>query len=101
MQRAIYRTQVLLKIGIAKKKASYVDILLTIIRKAAISSGYRVRARNVVYLNVTTGKEMICESSLKRFNRTFNAIAREIAKAWPSVTASPTREEGRDSQPSA
>lgn len=93
--------QVLLKIGIAKKKASYVDILLTIIRKAAISGGYRVRAKNVVYLNVTTGKEMICQSSLRQFNRTFSAIAREIAKAWPSVTQTPKREEYRDSQPSA
>ena len=30
-------TEVLLKIGIAKKKPSYVDILLTVIRKAAVS----------------------------------------------------------------
>jgi hypothetical protein len=79
-------TQVLLKIGIAKKKPSYVDILLTVIRKAAINSGYRVRAKNVVYLNVTTGKEMICQSSLRQFNRTFSAIARDIAKAWNHVT---------------
>ncbi|MGB9233142.1 MAG: hypothetical protein WCC04_01930 [Terriglobales bacterium] len=86
-------TQVLLKIGIARKKSSYVDILLTVIRKAAINSGYRVRARNVVYLNVTTGKEMVCTSSLKHFNRTFRAMAREIAEAWPSVTPHPTNHE--------
>ena len=79
--------QVLLKIGITKKQPSYVDILLTVIRKAAIASGYtEVRARNVLYLNVTTGKEMICESGLTRFNRTFAFIARNIVKAWPSVT---------------
>lgn len=83
-------TQVLLKIGIARKKSSYVDIMLTVIRKAAISSGYRVRARNVVYLNVTTGKEMVCKSSLRHFNRTFRAIAREIAEVWPKVTPNPT-----------
>lgn len=82
-------TQVLLKIGIAKKKPSYIDVLLTVIRKAAINSGYRVRARNVVYLNVTTGREMVCKSSLKHFNRTFRAIAREIARVWPNVTQRP------------
>src|SRR5258708_23124558 len=86
--------QVLLKIGIAKKKASYVDILLTVIRKAAISDGYRVRAKNVVFLNVTTGKEMICQGSLRQFNRTFNAIARDIAKAWPNVTP-PSEQRGK------
>lgn len=79
--------QVLLKIGITKKQPSYVDILLTVIRKAAIASGYTdVRAKNVVYLNVTTGKEMICEGGLKRFNRTFVFIARTIVAAWNHVT---------------
>ena len=79
--------QVLLKIGITKKQASYVDMLLTVMRKAAVSSGYTdIRAKNVLYLNVTTGKEMICESGLTRFNRTFAFIARNIAKAWPNVT---------------
>lgn len=49
-------TEILLKIGIARKKPSYVDVLLTVIRKAAVSGGYRrVRAKNVVYLNVSTG----------------------------------------------
>ena len=82
--------QVLLKIGITKKQSSYVDILLTVIRKAAVASGYTdVRARNVVYLNVTTGKEMICEGGLARFNRTFEFIARTIAKAWNNVTPPP------------
>jgi hypothetical protein len=85
--------QVLLKIGITKKQASYIDILLTVIRKAAVASGYtEVRARNVVYLNVTTGKEMICEGGLKRFNRTFEFIARTITNAWNKVTPpEPTR----------
>lgn len=79
--------QVLLKIGIAKKQSSYVDMLLTVMRKAAVSSKYRnIRARNVVYLNVTTGKEMTCQSSLTRFNRTFASVARNIARAWPNVT---------------
>lgn len=80
-------TQVLLKVGMSRKNPSYVDVLLTIIRKAAVSSGYRrVRAKNVVYLNVTTGREMISRGGLTRFNNTFKSIAREIAKAWPVVT---------------
>jgi hypothetical protein len=62
-------------------------MLLTVMRKAAVSSGYpKIRARNVLYLNVTTGKEMICESGLIKFNRTFAFIARNIARAWPNVT---------------
>lgn len=78
---------VLLKIGIARKHPAYVDILLTVIRKAAVGSGYKdIRARNVLYLNVTTGREMICESGLARFNRTFASIAKDIAKAWANVT---------------
>lgn len=77
--------QVLLKIGMAKKKPLYVDILLTLIRKAAIASGYRVRAKNVVYLDISTGRELICTTSLTRFNRTFEAKAREIAKVWPDM----------------
>lgn len=84
--------QVLLKIGMARKKPSYVDIVLTVIRKAAISSGQKIRAKNIVYLNVSTGKEMICRSNLKQFNRTFNFVAREIAKAWPHVTPNPNVE---------
>lgn len=87
--------QVLLKIGITKKQPSHVDILLTVIRKAAIASGYTdVRARNVVYLNVTTGKEMICEGGLTKFNRTFAFIARTIAAAWNSVTPPDTTRRG-------
>lgn len=91
--------QVLLKIGITKRQPSYVDILLTVIRKAAIATGYtEVRARNVVYLNVTTGKEMVCESGLKRFNRTFDFIARTISQTWKNVTPPETNRTGTKSQ---
>jgi hypothetical protein len=83
-------TQVLLKIGVARKQSSYIDVLLTIMRKAAVSSGHkRVRAKNVIYLNVSTGEEMICRGGLTRFNRTFRAITREIARAWPNVAPKP------------
>src|SRR5690242_6633791 len=63
-------TIVLIKIGVAKRKSQrYVDLMLHLIRKAAIASGYRVRARNVVYLDVTTGKEGISKLPLSHFNR--------------------------------
>jgi hypothetical protein len=91
--------QVLLKIGITKKQSSYVDILLTVIRKAAVGTGYtEVRARNVVYLNITTGKEMICEGGLTRFNRTFEFIARTIAAAWNNVTPPEPKRGGTKAQ---
>jgi len=80
-------TQVLLKIGMPKRKPSYVDIILTVIRKAAVSNHHRVRARNVVYLDVSTGRELICIAGLARFNRTFQAKAKEIAKVWPNIKA--------------
>jgi len=78
-------TEVLLKIGIAKHNISYVDMLLALLRKAAVSSGHKIRVRNIVYLNVSSGKEMICSGGLTRFNRTFSAAAKEIAAAWPKI----------------
>ena len=78
-------TQVLLKVGMARHKPSYVDILLTLLRKAAVSSGYEIRARNFVYLNVSTGREMTYAGGLSRFNSTFAAKAREIAGVWPRM----------------
>jgi hypothetical protein len=75
-------TQVMLKIGVSKKQPSYVDIILTVMRKAAVSSHYNVRARNIVYLDVLTGQETICKAGLVRFNRTFQARARQIVDAW-------------------
>jgi len=74
-------------------------IVLTVIRKAAIGGGRKIRAKNIVYLNVSTGKEMICRSSLKQFNRTLSFVAREIAKAWPHVMPNPNPEPGVDETP--
>jgi len=81
--------QVLLKIGVSKKAPSYVDIVLTIMRKAAVSNHYSVQARNVVYLDVSTGRELICKAGLVRFNQTFIARAREIANVWPKMKTPP------------
>lgn len=63
-------TEVLIKIGVAKKKAILTDVMLYLIRKAAVSSGYRIRARNVVYLDITEGVERSCDDKLSQFNRT-------------------------------
>lgn len=92
-------TQVLLKIGVSKKTPSYVDIILTVMRKAAVSNHYAVRAKNVVYLDVSSGRELICKAGLTRFNRTFEAKAREIAKVWPNMKATPNYPGGGSSQP--
>ena len=56
----------MLKIGMARHKISYVDMLLSLLRKAAVSGGYKIRARNIVYLNVSTGREMICSGGLRK-----------------------------------
>jgi hypothetical protein len=82
-------SQVLLKIGMAKHNSSYIDLVLSLLRKAAISSGLKIRAKNFVYLNVSSGQEMISSGGLTRFNRTFAAAAREIACVWPKITTEP------------
>jgi hypothetical protein len=94
-------TQVLLKIGVSKKTPSYVDIVLTVMRKAAVSNHYSVRARNVVYLDVSTGRELICKAGLVRFNQTFMARAREIANVWPKMKTPSTSADESGSQPGA
>lgn len=77
--------QVLLKIGIPRHGTSYIDIVLTLLRKAAASSRLRIRAKNFVYLNVSSGREMISSGTLTRFNSTFREAARDIANAWPKI----------------
>jgi hypothetical protein len=87
-------TQVLIKIGMAKHNISYVDMLLSLLRKAAVSSGHKIRAKNIVYLNVSNGKEMICSGGLTRFNRTFSSAAKQIATVWPSIIITPPHSPG-------
>jgi hypothetical protein len=80
------QTQVLLKLGTARHTRTYIDMLLSLLRKAAVKNGYRIRARNIVYLNIATGQELVSAGSLTRFNRIFATGAREIATAWPGIT---------------
>ncbi len=81
-------TQVLIKLGVAKNKSEdYIDLILHLIRKAAIATGYKVRARNIAYLNVTTGEEVISNLHLSHFNRTIASSCRDIEKSWSSVRA--------------
>jgi hypothetical protein len=77
--------EVLIKVGVTRKKSVETDMLLHLIRKAAVQKGYRVRARNVVYLDVISGKERICAANINQFNRTFSAAAKQIAKVWPII----------------
>jgi hypothetical protein len=78
-------TEVLIKIGVAKKSSLWIDVILYLIRKAAISSGYRIRARNIVYLDITNATEHCCNTSLSRFNRAFHSLADQIEAIWPSI----------------
>jgi hypothetical protein len=94
-------SQVLLKIGVARKNRTYIDALLTITRKAAISSGHRIRARNFVYLDVKTARELTCAASLKTFNRQFMSKAQEIASAWARIEEETGPRGGEDIKPAA
>lgn len=80
------QAQVLLKIGIPRHGTSYIEMILTLLRKAAASARVKIRAKNFVYLNVATGREMISSGALTRFNSTFREAARDIAGIWPNVT---------------
>ncbi|HTD25208.1 MAG TPA: hypothetical protein VK738_21345 [Terriglobales bacterium] len=79
-------TEVLIKIGVAKNRsADQVDLLLHLIRKAAIKTGYKIRARNVVYLNTKTGEEVISHRPLNYFNRTIVNTCHAISGVWQDV----------------
>jgi hypothetical protein len=75
---------VLLKIGLAKKGTEFVNVLLFIIHKAAVASGYGIDARNVVYLDIDSGIERTCDDR-GNYSSLFRAGAREIATVWPTV----------------
>ena len=74
----------------ARHGISYIEMILSMLRKAAVKSGHRIRAKNFVYLNVSTGKELICSGPLTRFNRSFANGAREISELWPTLKPSDT-----------
>lgn len=80
--------QVLIKIGMAKHGRKYAEMLLSLLRKAAVSSKHRIRAKNIVYLDVSTGQELVCSGGLTRFNRDFKAAIRRIEQIWPDVKQS-------------
>jgi hypothetical protein len=80
------KAQILLKIGIPRHGISYIEMILTLLRKAAASARLKIRAKNFVYLNVASGQEMISSGALTRFNSTFREAARDIANIWPGIT---------------
>jgi hypothetical protein len=79
-------TQVLLKIGVARHKPAYIHLTLSLLRKAAVASGFKIRAKNIVYLNISNGTEMIATGGLTRFNQVLRTAADEIEQVWPTVT---------------
>jgi hypothetical protein len=95
------KRQIVLKVGIARKNRTYIDALLTIFRKAAVASGYRIRAENFVYLDVASGKELTCKTSLAAFNQTFRSSAEQIAKVWPDIQESTSTSRARRPKPAA
>ena len=82
-------TQVLLKIGLARKGEEYVNVLLFIIHKAAVASHHAIGARNVVYLDIGNGIERTCDDRSGKYTTLFKAGASEIATVWPTL-AGPT-----------
>ena len=81
--------EVLVKIGAARHRHpdEFVELLLHLIRKAAIASGYKVRARNVVYLDISAGNERIAHKPLTFYNKALDWAARQIAEEWDGLAA--------------
>jgi hypothetical protein len=78
--------QFLIKIGFGRKKRSYADVILAVMRRAALIHGHRIRQHNAVYLNVMTGEEFVGRFGYKRIALTLERAASEIAQAWPRVS---------------
>jgi len=76
----------LIKIGFGKRSRSYIDILLAVMRRAALAHRHRIRPRNAVYLSVLTGEELVSRFAYRDLALTLAAAASEIVKAWPKVT---------------
>lgn len=88
--------QVLIKLGVAKNRSSdYIDLLLHLIRKAAIATGYKVRARNIAYLNVATGEEVVSQLQLSHFNRTIRELAQPSKRSGRPFLPRQRRRDGR------
>jgi hypothetical protein len=83
--------EVLLKIGAARHRNpdEFVELLLHLVRKAAVSSGYKVRAKNVVYLDISLGQERVAQKPLSFYNKALDWAAKEIATEWNRL-ATPT-----------
>ena len=94
--------EVIIKIGVRKKKQPdlFIELMLHLLRKAAVSKGYKVRARNVAFLDISSGEERISRLPLSYFNRKLLATCREIAKLWPEI-ASASNKPAEEEQPSA
>jgi hypothetical protein len=80
--------ELLIKVGFGKKGRSHIDIVLAVMRRAALMSGYRVRQHEALYLNLRTGEEMFPRFAYKQIAVTLSSAARQIARIWPTVTAS-------------
>jgi len=94
--------QVIFKIGAAKSKPrDYIDFMLHLMRKAAAAQreriGARISSKNIVWLNVATGEEVISHLPLTHFNRTIENACREISQLWPLVP-DPTVPRGRETE---
>jgi hypothetical protein len=77
--------ELLIKIGFGKKNRSYVDIVLLVMRRAALIHGHRIRQHDAVYLNVRTGEELVGRFAYKLHALTLATAASEIAEVWPRV----------------
>ncbi len=82
--------ELLIKFGFAKRKRSYAEVIVLVMRRAALLQGHRVRQRDAIYMNVSTGEQITAGFTFRQAALTLSNAAKEIAKVWPRISRLPT-----------
>lgn len=80
--------EMLIKLAFGRRRRSYAEVVVLIMRRAALLQGHKIRKRNAIYLNVLSGEQVTASFTFKQAALTLSNAAREIAKVWPTVAKS-------------
>jgi hypothetical protein len=73
------------KVGAARQSPRYIDILLSLLRKAAAANHYPVKSRDVIYMNIRKQSEIRASGGLLALDAPVLAAAADIENIWPTV----------------
>jgi hypothetical protein len=78
----------LIKLCFGKRKRAYAEVILLVMRRAALQHGYRVHRRDAMYVNVLTGQEIVANFAFRQAILTLSGAARDITRMWLNVSRS-------------